>query len=102
MYQASGVEGIIIGPDGNPLANTEIMLHASYGYGQRLFINPTTNEHGTFSTLSKIPATLVALEIEARLRDEGIAATYTWSSDPLEFVPGHVMMLGEITLSRER
>jgi hypothetical protein len=76
-------------------------VEATYDDGKEAGNSVTTDARGRFCVSKNIPATAANLAVETSLRVvNGQRPFYQWTSDgPLEFVPEHVTLLGEIVLT---
>ena len=95
LYRSSGVTGIALDTDGQPIPDAEIEILAHYAGDQRKRISCETDATGKFSRIEGVPATEVVFEIAV---DDG-AQEYSWTSDPVQCLPDHVTDFSEIAFS---
>ncbi len=127
LYESSGIEGIALDADGDPLANTALMVTVYYDEEKSNFVfpPPSTDENGKFVIDNGVPATIVTLEIKTMGSGPsgtssmgggfgsggsgfgggggfgfgGNGEVFEWSSEPIECEPGMITDLGELTFS---
>jgi len=103
LLGSGGVEGRLVDPDGNPIANTNIALKmtptdgitSTYSDGDGVFVETRTDSDGRFAVAQGLPATTGRLVIFD-------APPYSGASMPIECVAGYIVDLGEIVLAPKR
>lgn len=98
MYETSGIEGIAIAADGEPLVNAPLRLTVYYGVDDELTTEVLTDAAGNFVVADRIPATVANIVVTLNDQHNEILS---WHTESIAFLPAQVTMLGEIMLAEK-
>ncbi len=100
MYPESGIEGVLVGPDGAPLAKQRVRFTFYYGDGASKSVTITTTAAGVFFIERNVPATTAVFEIGYETSGGRAAESpVQYVSGPMAFPAGLVSDLGVLALA---
>ncbi|NUM56570.1 MAG: sigma-70 family RNA polymerase sigma factor [Candidatus Hydrogenedentes bacterium] len=99
VYGSAGIEGIAVGPNGQPLPNGVIILHVYYALTHEIERRVNTDDTGHFLIESQLPATAVFLSMEGYTETDGSVDRYSYESDEIELIDKQIVDLGKIAFT---
>lgn len=99
VYGSAGLEGVAVKPDGQPLANGVIVLHAYYALTRDIERRVNTDDTGHFLIEGQLPATVVILEMEGYVEGASGVDRFAYASDETELADGQILDLGRLAFT---
>lgn len=101
VYGSAGIEGSAIKPDGQPLANGVIVLHAYYALTHDVERRVDTDGTGHFLIEAELPATLVIFAMEGYAEENGAVNKYIHESGEIQLIDKQILDIGRISFEME-